>query len=589
MLLAEHKWFRFLAVAWLAVCQNRREAGAALGLIARGKRLRGWNRLCTLAQASAKGYQAWIALSEPAAGMRYLQHEGADLNVIRFIPIIVCDRASSTRDTAATTASLHCAFGPDVMICVAGPPPSQAPDLIRLPGADLAEALRLLHRDHPGAWIVPVWSGDRVAPLLGAALGQAANSGPQKAMVYWDEDRMAQGRRSRPWVKPDWDPLLNVSLDMLSGACALSLAAAAAAASSRSQRLACDPAGFAGLISAVAADRSIAEPVHVPMILVHRETRQPDMGNDRIGARLASHYPDFELSAPAGEDRACYVQPRAPAAWPKVSILIPTRDRADLLAACLAGLEGLDYPGDHEVIVIDNDSADQALFDLLDRLERSGRGSRLRVAGLFNFSRLNNIAARHADGEILCLLNNDIETLDGHWLEAMVRHACRADVGAVGARLLYPDGTVQHAGVAIGIGRAAGHVQKGVNPESSAHPTWMNVTRQVSAVTAACMVVRRDHYLAVGGLDENRFAVAFNDVDFCLRLRAAGLNNVYVAQATLIHHESKSRGRDDTPATAERFATELAALRLEWNTVSYCDPYFSPLFSRMSERCLMAF
>lgn len=588
MVLANHRWFRFLAVTWLAVGQNRREAGAALGLIVRGKRLRGWNRLCTLAQASAKGYQAWTSLSEPSAGSKYLQREGVDLNLTRFIPIIVCDRASSTQGTAATTASLRLAFGPDAMICVAAPPTAQASGLVRLPGADLAEALHQLQHDHPDGWIVPVCSGDRVAVLLGAALAQAACSVGQKAMVYWDEDQLAGDRRSLPWVKPDWDPLLNINLDMLSGACALSLASAAEVLS-RSKRLACDPAGFADLIAAAAADQSIAKPVHVPMILVHREGRRGDFGADRIGARLASHYPEFELSPSAGKIGARYVQPRAPAAWPKVSILIPTRDRADLLAACLAGLERLDYPGAHEVMVIDNESSDPALFNLLDRLELSGRGSRRSVGGSFNFSRLNNIAARYADGEMLCLLNNDIEPLDGQWLEAMVRHACRAGVGAVGARLLYPDGTVQHAGVAIGIGDAAGHVQKGVEPGRSDHPTWVNITRQVSAVTAACMVVRRDHYLAVGGLDEECFAVAFNDVDFCLRSQAAGLDNVYVAQATLMHHESKSRGRDDTPANAKRFAAELAALRQRWDTVSYRDPYFSPLFSRTSERCLLAF
>lgn len=584
----DQRWPRFIAITALAVRQNPQKAVVAIGLILRGKRLRGWNRLCALVQASDSGYQAWIDWSEPALCGDRLQRNPANQAPVRCIPIVLHDLQSSAQGTQATIASLHRAFGPDVTIGVMGQPCPELPGKVRTLAAELPAALRALCADCPDAWIVPIQSGDCVAPMLGAAIGQAAFSRPIAAVIYWDEDRLAQGRRSCPWVKPGWDPLLNLSQDMLTGSCAIALKAAASVAL-RIAPTAADHDGFAELLSALVTDGSIAEPAHIPMILLHRAPRQRTFQEHRVGTRLARYFPDFELVGAAREGEPRLVRPRSPDHWPRVSILIPTRNRADLVRACLAGLARLDYPGECEVIVIDNESDDPALLTLLEELEMSGGGTRLAVGGAFNFARLNNVAVRHAGGEMLCLLNNDIEPLDGAWLEAMIRHACRDGVGAVGARLLYPDGTVQHAGVAVGIGGAAGHVQKGAIPGECAHSTWVDVTRSVSAVTAACMVVRRDHYLAVGGLDEAHFAVAFNDVDFCLRLQAAGLSNVYVAQATLIHHESKSRGRDDAPGNAKRFAAELATLRQRWGTMAFQDPYFSTLFSRTSERCLLAF
>jgi GT2 family glycosyltransferase len=211
----------------------------------------------------------------------------------------------------------------------------------------------------------------------------------------------------------------------------------------------------------------------------------------------------------------------------------------------------------------------------------------LRLPGPFNFSRLNNEAVRVAKGELLCFLNNDIEPLDGSWLTNLVTRAVEPDVGAVGAMLLYPDGSIQHAGVAIGIGGAAGHVQKGVMPDSTRGDFRYFATRRVSAVTAACLVVSRDKFLSVGGFDEQAFPVAFNDVDFCLKLNSRRLRNMFVAESRLIHHESKSRGQDDNPEKRERFARELRQLQQRWETQTYTDPWYSPLLSRASERCLL--
>lgn len=303
---------------------------------------------------------------------------------------------------------------------------------------------------------------------------------------------------------------------------------------------------------------------------------------------VAAHRPGWQI-APRGDGLPfLLVLPPAPEAWPAVSIIIPTRDRADLMHSCLTGLAKLAYPGRVEIIVVDNGSSDAEALALLAAEEAADRIRLLRDDGPFNFSRLNNRAAAIATGDYLCLFNNDVEALDSNWLSAMVRHAVQPGVGAVGAQLLYPDGSIQHAGVAVGIGDAAGHIQRGSNPATSEHAAWHAVTRRVSVVTAACLLVERQHYEAVSGFDEEGFAVAFNDVDFCLKLQASGLANIYCAESRLFHAESRTRPRDNRSDQAERFNRELALLQQRWGTIGHCDPHHSPLFSRAAETCLLS-
>nr|WP_244970544.1 glycosyltransferase [Novosphingobium aerophilum] len=280
-------------------------------------------------------------------------------------------------------------------------------------------------------------------------------------------------------------------------------------------------------------------------------------------------------------------EPTAAEVWPGVSIIVPTRDQAGLLAQCVAGLDGLAYPGPVELMVIDNGSSEPETHALFDRLAQRPRTRILSAPGSFNFAALMNRAADDAREPFLCLLNNDVVPLDGGWLAAMMRHAREPGVGAVGARLLYPDRTVQHVGVAVGIGGAAGHVAKGARPGAGPFALWHGATRRVSAVTAACLLVEGARYRAVGGMDAAAFAVDFNDVDLCLRLDRAGWQNRVVVEATLVHYESRSRGHRRTGPALARFEAELAELRQRWETATALDPWHSPLFSRESEQCLL--
>ena len=268
-------------------------------------------------------------------------------------------------------------------------------------------------------------------------------------------------------------------------------------------------------------------------------------------------------------------------------MIVPTRNRVDLLRTCLEGVIRTQYP-EIEIIVVDNDSDDPATLTYLAELDPT-KVRVLRHPGPFNYSTINNRAAASTQGKLLCLLNNDIEVIHPDWLAIMATQALRDEVGAVGAQLLYPDGRVQHAGVVLGVGNAAGHAHRFIRPDAEGYFRRHALPQFASAVTGACLVVSRNKFDSVGGLDERNFAVAYNDVDLCLRLNQRGWQSLYEPRAVLIHHESVSRGNDRDPVGAARFAKELAALQRIWKTDEIVDPYHHPQLSRASEQFAMEF
>jgi GT2 family glycosyltransferase len=264
-----------------------------------------------------------------------------------------------------------------------------------------------------------------------------------------------------------------------------------------------------------------------------------------------------------------------PVVPPLVSVIVPTRDRAALVAVCAEGvLHRTDYPA-LEFLVVDNGSTEAATYALFDRLRADSRVRILPEPGPFNYAALNNRAAAEARGEILLLLNNDIEVMNSDWLRELVSHAVRPDVGAVGAKLLYADGTLQHGGVVTGVGGVAGHYRLGTPRDDPGYFGSLAMVREVAAATAACLALRRDVFEAVGGLDEANLAVAFNDIDLCLRIREAGWRILWTPFAELYHLESASRGQDVTPEKARRFARELAYMRRRWGRTLMRDPFYN--------------
>ena len=261
------------------------------------------------------------------------------------------------------------------------------------------------------------------------------------------------------------------------------------------------------------------------------------------------------------------------------TIVIPTRNRLHLLQDCVDSILPAVERAKAEILIVDNDSTDPAMLTYLAEIKQN-RATVLHVPGEFNFPRLNNRAAKAAHREVLCLLNNDVKALDDRWLEEMLSRLAVGDVGAVGALLVWPSGIVQHGGVVLGPSFAAKHAFNERVDCDGAYGDLLHVAHECSAVTAACLVTRRSDYLDAGGMDEFRFPVNFNDVDYCLKLRASGKRIVFTPHAKLLHLESASRGSDTSNGRSERFERELQNLREKWGDVLAADPYYSPVLSR---------
>lgn len=251
---------------------------------------------------------------------------------------------------------------------------------------------------------------------------------------------------------------------------------------------------------------------------------------------------------------------------PLISILIPNKDHVHDLQNCLTSILQKSTYQNIEILIIENNSVEEKTFSYYDELERTYENIVvLRYQGVFNYSAINNYGVGFAKGEYLLLLNNDIEVLTPSWIEELLMFAQRNDVGCVGAKLLYPDNTIQHAGVIVGVGGVAGHSHKYFHRDDYGFMSRIQIAQNLSAVTAACLMVKKSDYLAVQGFDE-KLRVAFNDVDFCLRVKEyLNKNNVYTPFAELYHHESKSRGVEDTEEKINRFNSEVDYFKSRWH------------------------
>nr|WP_284701124.1 glycosyltransferase family 2 protein [Rhodoplanes tepidamans] len=266
------------------------------------------------------------------------------------------------------------------------------------------------------------------------------------------------------------------------------------------------------------------------------------------------------------------------AAETDVTVIVPTRDRHDLLRRCLDSIAPAVARANGRILVLDNETSDPATLDYLAGLP-SRHVAVMRITGPFNFARLNNIAVAASGGPHLCLLNDDVEARDADWLGEMLSRLADPTVGAVGALLSWPSGVVQHGGIVLGPAFRAAHAFHDRLDGDPGYGDLLRVAHDCSAVTAACLLTRRADWEAVGGMDEIAFPVNFNDVDYCLKLRAAGRRIVMTPHARLWHRESSSRGRDDRPDRAARYERELRMLRSRWGEALAADPFYSPVLS----------
>jgi len=265
-------------------------------------------------------------------------------------------------------------------------------------------------------------------------------------------------------------------------------------------------------------------------------------------------------------------------ALPLVSIIIPFKDKPDLLKMCVESILDKSSYSNFEIIGISNNSENTETFAEMDRLKSlDARISFFEHNVPFNFSEINNYAVRnHANGEHVLLLNNDIDIISSDWIESLLEFSQRNDVGAVGGKLFYPDGKLQHAGIIIGIGGVAGHSHKYQDGNHHGYFSRPNIVQNLSAVTAACLMVKKEIFEEVGGLDADNLKIAFNDVDFCLRIHEKGYLNVFTPYCEAIHHESISRGYEETKEQQERFTREVKFMASRHEELFESgDPYYN--------------
>ena len=417
--------------------------------------------------------------------------------------------------------------------------------------------------------------GTRFRPHALAVFACVADRYPAARLVSADDDDIVGDRRAEPRFKPAWSPARALSWDYLGDPYCI--------ARDRLRAIggvldAGRPAQRHDLLLRAASDLPPEAVVHVAQVLSHTTPyrRASSTPEDRAVVRRHVERPDRSthvLADPRSPHPRVVHDIEAP---PLVSLIVPTRDHADLLRLSVGSIRAKTTYKPYEIIVVDNGSRDAETLRLFESWAGDGAIRVLRDDSPFNYAALNNRAVAAARGSVVGLVNNDIEVLDGSWLDEMVAWALQPGVGCVGAKLHFPDGRLQHGGVVTGIAGAAGHRSKRALRTERGTLDDLVTVNEVSAVTAACLLVRKATYLAVGGLDEQTFAVAYNDVDFCLKVIEAGYRNIWTPFAELTHHESVSRGRDLSPRTAERFNRETLALRLRWGERLLADPFYSP-------------
>lgn len=546
-------------------------------------------------------YLRWMALNEPTAAELEAQRQAAAAGGPT-ISIAVVTRDPDPGALVAMLESVRRQTYADWELCIADAGNSQP--VIRAileayHGADRRIKVQFQAGDGgaatgnaalalaTGAYVALAEAEDLLSPVALFELAGAVARYPDADLIYSDEDTLAgdTGARTAPLFKPGWSPDTLRSHNYLGRLVVFRRPLLEQVGGFRT--------GFDGaedyeLILRVSERADTI--VHVPRVLYHRRSPRAAPAADAAGVSmvakkaLGQHLRRCGLAGEVEDGlEAGIYEVRYPCARrPVVSVIIPNKDNIALLDRCLASLAGVDY-ANYEIVIVENNSRKPATFAYYARLTARPRTRVLTWDGPFNFAAINNWAAGQVAGEVLLLLNNDVEARDPDWLGRMLEHALRAEVGAVGAKLLYPDGTIQHGGAIIGVGGVAGHAHVHWSGESAGYGQRLVVTQNLSAVTAACLMLRKSVFEEVGGFDE-RFVVAFNDMDLCLKVRSRGYRIIWTPYANLYHHESKTRGRNNTLSKVARERREIQLFQQKWRAcLEQGDPFYNPNLTLVTE------
>lgn len=460
------------------------------------------------------------------------------------------------------------------------------------------------HLDHQGFiqtqgdGVMRISVGDQLAHEALCKLAKAWNNYPEAQLFYADEDFLGlSGERCLPVFKPDWNPDLLLSTNYI-GRLALYKRRLLWQLEAEQSEL------LGTLTNAAAVDYALAltffmwqslygnvhSVCHLPQMLYHRglALSRPLLQDDAVTLVrkvLAQHISSAEATVlPGLTTTSVRVEWPVPSPEPLVSLLVPTRNGVDILRPCVdAILERTSYQH-FELLILDNESdCPETLAYMAEVEERDSRVRVLRWNHPFNYSAINNFGAAQAHGSIIGLINNDVEPVNEHWLTEMVSQACRSEIGCVGAKLYYPNGMLQHGGVILGLGDVAGHAHRFFPRHSDGYTGRLKLVQNLSAITAACLLLRKSVFDNVGGLNEKDLRIAYNDVDLCLKVREAGYRNLWSPFAELYHHESISRGADDTPTKRARWLSEVAYMRRTWAKQLDHDPAYNPNLTLVHE------
>jgi O-antigen biosynthesis protein len=431
---------------------------------------------------------------------------------------------------------------------------------------------------------------DELAPFALYEVVKALNEKPETDFIYSDEDKIdRKGRRIEPVFKPDWSPDLFLSCMYT---CHLGIYRKSITDAIAGFRPEYD--GSQDYDFGLRFIEKTGNIYHIPLILYHWRMADGSAAGDEkakmyayTAAKKALHEylarNHIQGDVVDGTWLGSYRVRREIVGNPLVSIIIPSKENVDILKNCITSIITRTSYTNYEILVTDNQSYDEATLEYYREIEKDSRIKVLHYDSSFNFSAINNYAVSQAGGEYNLFLNNDTRIITTEWISCMLEHSQREDVGAVGAKLLFPNNSIQHCGVILGLGPVEGEEVAG-HPyskmfESHGHGGRISVIGNYSAVTAACMMIRKQVFLEMGGFDEE-LAYAYNDIDLCLRLRKRGYLIVYTPYASLYHYESLSRGSEDTQEKLARHKKEVTRMRNKWgNIISRGDPYYNPNLS----------
>ena len=440
-----------------------------------------------------------------------------------------------------------------------------------------------------GKFVVLMDHDDLLRPHSLLRLAQYYNHDNNIKLIYSDEDKIDEsGNRTCPYFKPDWNPDLLLAQNYL---CHLFCAETALI-----RKLGGFRQGFEGsqdwdLILRLTEHVDEKEIVHIPEILyhwrIHSGSVADNIDNKSYAVKAARKAVEEHLMRSKIEAKVSVAQNQflridrqsSIQRTTKASIIIPTKNNFEVLKTCIDSIFDKTSPDLFELIVVDNQTTDSNSLSYFSKLKELKNCKILNYDNDFNYSAINNYAAKYAKNEILVFLNDDTQIITEKWLQELISQAIRPNIGAVGAKLFYPNGSIQHAGIVLGYCKVAGEIMKGL---AGNHPGQMqraNLVHNVSAVTGACLAIEKKKFYEVNGFNSENLKVAFNDVDFCLKLLKSGYKNLFTPEAKLFHYESKSRGKEDTFQKQKRFASEIKYMIQKWNTLLQFDPNYNPNLS----------